>query len=69
MPIIEWGDTFTPAHQAPPTTPQAVFTTVVNPTTHQASDNAEPSIKPPIFKRHEEVDMHIYQSFLANCKF
>ena len=36
---------------------------------YQSSKTAEALNQPSIFKEHEKVDMHIYHSFLTNCKF
>ena len=60
IPIIEYGDTFTPAQQSP-NLHQAVFTSTVHPQAYQSSPTAEALNQPTICKEHEKVDMHIYQ--------
>ena len=62
IPIIEYGDTFTPAQQSPNSHP-VVFTSIVHLQSYQSSTTAEAFNQPTIFKEHEKVDMHIYQSF------
>ena len=68
IPIIEYGDTFTPAQQSP-NSHTAVFTTIVKPQSYHSSKTAEALNQPSIFKEHEKEDIHIHQSFLANNKF
>ena len=49
IPIIEYGDTFTPAQQSPNSHP-AVFTSIVQPQSYQSSKTAEALTQPSILK-------------------